>query len=153
MALAAGSTIAGNLFILGAASNVLIIQNAEKSSETLTFQEFAQVGMPLTLLNVLVYWQFLWIISVKLNNNNRQKKRGTRTQQFLATTDMSRLMTLLPIYRGSRLPGDARPRGRGLPAASAARGEAHLSWLRNLQCRSSRPPEKPIRQSLSHRRL
>jgi Na+/H+ antiporter NhaD/arsenite permease-like protein len=35
MALAAGSTIAGNLFILGAASNVIIIQNAEKSGETL----------------------------------------------------------------------------------------------------------------------
>ncbi|OPY50971.1 MAG: Citrate transporter [Methanosaeta sp. PtaU1.Bin112] len=59
MALAAGSTIAGNLFILGAASNVIIIQNAEKSGETLTFLEFARVGVPLTALNVLVYWQLL----------------------------------------------------------------------------------------------
>ena len=59
MALAAGSTIAGNLFILGAASNVIIIQNAEKSGETLTFLDFARVGVPLTLLNVLVYWIFL----------------------------------------------------------------------------------------------
>jgi len=59
MALAAGSTIAGNLFILGAASNVIIIQNAEKSGETLTFLEFARAGVPLTLLNVLVYWLFL----------------------------------------------------------------------------------------------
>jgi len=59
MALAAGSTIAGNLFILGAASNVIIIQNAEKNGETLTFLEFARVGVPLTLLNVLVYWLFL----------------------------------------------------------------------------------------------
>jgi len=59
MALAAGSTIAGNLFILGAASNVIIIQNAEKSGETLTFLEFARVGVPLTVLNVLVYWQLL----------------------------------------------------------------------------------------------
>ena len=59
MALAAGSTIAGNLFILGAASNVIIIQNAEKSGETITFLEFARVGVPLTLLNVLVYWAFL----------------------------------------------------------------------------------------------
>jgi Na+/H+ antiporter NhaD/arsenite permease-like protein len=56
MALAAGSTIAGNLFILGAASNVIIIQNAEKSGETITFLEFAKVGVPLTVLNVLVYW-------------------------------------------------------------------------------------------------
>lgn len=59
MALAAGSTIAGNLFILGAASNVIIIQNAEKSGETITFLEFARVGVPLTALNVLVYWIFL----------------------------------------------------------------------------------------------
>ncbi|OPX74314.1 MAG: Citrate transporter [Methanosaeta sp. PtaB.Bin018] len=59
MALAAGSTIAGNLFILGAASNIIIIQNAERSGETLTFLEFARVGVPLTILNVLVYWIFL----------------------------------------------------------------------------------------------
>jgi Na+/H+ antiporter NhaD/arsenite permease-like protein len=59
MALAAGSTIAGNLFILGAASNVIIIQNAEKENETLTFLDFARVGIPLTILNLLVYWIFL----------------------------------------------------------------------------------------------
>jgi Na+/H+ antiporter NhaD/arsenite permease-like protein len=60
MALAAGSTIAGNLFILGAASNVIIIQNAEKrTGDTLTFFEFARAGVPLTILNVLVYWIFL----------------------------------------------------------------------------------------------
>lgn len=62
MALAAGSTIAGNLFILGAASNVIIIQNAERDGETLTFLDFARVGVPLTLLNVLVYWIFLSIL-------------------------------------------------------------------------------------------
>jgi len=59
MALAAGSTIAGNLFILGAASNVIIIQNAERCGETLTFLEFARVGVPLTALNIIVYWLFL----------------------------------------------------------------------------------------------
>jgi Na+/H+ antiporter NhaD/arsenite permease-like protein len=59
MALAAGSTIAGNLFILGAASNVIIIQSAERCGETLTFLEFARVGIPLTALNIIVYWLFL----------------------------------------------------------------------------------------------
>ena len=59
MALAAGSTIAGNLSILGAASNVIIIQNAEqKFGETLTFLEFVKIGIPLTLVNTLVYWLF-----------------------------------------------------------------------------------------------
>ena len=59
MALAAGSTIAGNLSILGAASNVIIIQNAEKEGETLTFPEFVRIGLPLTLLQALVCWFFL----------------------------------------------------------------------------------------------
>jgi Na+/H+ antiporter NhaD/arsenite permease-like protein len=62
MALAAGSTIAGNLTILGAASNVIIIQNAEKQGETLTFWEFARVGLPLTILQVAVYWAWLSIV-------------------------------------------------------------------------------------------
>jgi Na+/H+ antiporter NhaD/arsenite permease-like protein len=60
VALAAGSTIAGNFSILGAASNVIIIQNAEKKAgETLTFREFVRIGIPLTVVNVLVYWLFL----------------------------------------------------------------------------------------------
>ncbi len=60
MALAAASTVAGNLLILGAASNVIIIQAAEKrSGETITLLEFARIGVPLTAVNLLVYWLFL----------------------------------------------------------------------------------------------
>ncbi len=60
MALAAGSTMAGNLFILGAASNVIIIQSAERRHrQTLSFIDFARVGVVLTALNILVYWVFL----------------------------------------------------------------------------------------------
>ena len=46
MALAVGSTIAGNLFILGAANTVAykFIQNAEKENETLTFLDLCQGG-------------------------------------------------------------------------------------------------------------
>lgn len=63
VALAAGSTIAGNLFILGAASTIIIIQNAEKNSnETITFVEFAKVGIPLTILNTLVYYAYLSLV-------------------------------------------------------------------------------------------
>ena len=59
MALAAGSTIAGNLTILGAASTVIIIQNAEKQGQTLSFFEFARIGIPLTILQLLIYWVWL----------------------------------------------------------------------------------------------
>jgi Na+/H+ antiporter NhaD/arsenite permease-like protein len=64
MALAAGSTIAGNLTILGAASNVIIIQKAEKQGETLTFFEFAKVGVPLTVIQLVVYCAWLVLMPV-----------------------------------------------------------------------------------------
>ena len=62
MALAAGSTLAGNLTILGAASNVIIIQNAEKQGETLTFFEFMKVGVPLTVIQILIFAGWLVVV-------------------------------------------------------------------------------------------
>jgi Na+/H+ antiporter NhaD/arsenite permease-like protein len=62
MALVAGSTLAGNLTILGAASNVIIIQNAERHGETLTFFEFARVGVPVTLIQLAIYSVFLILL-------------------------------------------------------------------------------------------
>jgi len=62
LALAVGSTIAGNLTILGAASNVIVIQNAEKQGETLTFWEFFRVGAPLTMMQIVTYSVFLSLI-------------------------------------------------------------------------------------------
>ena len=63
-ALAAGSTVAGNPLILGVASNVIIIQNAEnKTGDSIGSVEFARVGIPLTAVHVLVYWVFLAVLS------------------------------------------------------------------------------------------
>jgi Na+/H+ antiporter NhaD/arsenite permease-like protein len=62
MALAAGSTIAGNMLILGAASNVIIIQNAEKQGHTIEFSEFAKMGIPLTVVQTFVYLVFLLLM-------------------------------------------------------------------------------------------
>ncbi len=59
LTLAAGSTIAGNLLPLGAASNVIVIQNAERHGTAFTFFDFARAGIPLTLVNVGIYWLFL----------------------------------------------------------------------------------------------
>lgn len=64
IALAASSTIAGNLFILGAASNVIIIQNAEqrtRGEEKITSWDFAKIGIPLTIINALIYFLYLKI--------------------------------------------------------------------------------------------
>ncbi|MGE0081270.1 MAG: SLC13 family permease [Thiohalomonadaceae bacterium] len=60
LALAAGSTIAGNLLILGAASNVIILQAAEcRAGVHIGFFEFARVGVVVTAVNLAVYWLFL----------------------------------------------------------------------------------------------
>ena len=55
LSLVAGSTIAGNLTILGAASNVIVIQQAEKAGVHLTFRDFLMIGLPLTFLQSIVY--------------------------------------------------------------------------------------------------
>ncbi|WP_342769679.1 ArsB/NhaD family transporter [Methanospirillum lacunae] len=59
LALAAGSTIAGNLTILGAASNVIVIQQAEKAGVSIRFSDFIRIGLPLTLLQAIIYT--LWL--------------------------------------------------------------------------------------------
>ena len=63
MALAAGSTIAGNLTILGAASNVIVIQAAERREKVvISFVEFVRIGLPVTLVNTVVYWLYLVVV-------------------------------------------------------------------------------------------
>ena len=60
LALGVGSTIAGNLTLVGAASNVIIVQAAERrGGPHVDFWHFFAVGAPLTVLNLAVYWVFL----------------------------------------------------------------------------------------------
>ncbi|MBI5697531.1 MAG: anion permease [Thaumarchaeota archaeon] len=61
--LAAASTIAGNLTILGAASNVIIIEAAErKNGSSFSFKEFFKIGSIVTASNVLIVIFFLVIV-------------------------------------------------------------------------------------------
>lgn len=60
MALAAGSTLAGHFLILGAASNVIVLQQAlQRKDSGFGFWDFVRVGVPLGVVNLLVYWFFL----------------------------------------------------------------------------------------------
>jgi Na+/H+ antiporter NhaD/arsenite permease-like protein len=57
MMLASASTVAGNLTILGAASNIIIIDVAEsKNIKAFTFVEFFKIGTLVTLVNIGVYY-------------------------------------------------------------------------------------------------
>jgi Na+/H+ antiporter NhaD/arsenite permease-like protein len=58
--LASASTIAGNLTIFGAASNIIIMQTAEsRGMKVFTFVEFFKIGSIITVLNITVYYLFL----------------------------------------------------------------------------------------------
>ncbi|TAJ44538.1 anion transporter [Methanofollis fontis] len=61
-ALAAGSTIAGNLTVIGAASNVIICGEAERRGKAPGYLEFFIVGFPLTILQAAVYYAWLTLI-------------------------------------------------------------------------------------------
>lgn len=59
LALAAGATLSGNLTLMGAASNFIIVAGAEERGERITFFEFMKIGIVLTALNLLVVFAFL----------------------------------------------------------------------------------------------
>ncbi|HKK06784.1 MAG TPA: SLC13 family permease [Gammaproteobacteria bacterium] len=59
LALAAGSTLAGNLTLLGAASNIIVVQGAERLGVRLSFRRFARVGIPLTVVQIVIFWWLL----------------------------------------------------------------------------------------------
>lgn len=66
MALAAASTLAGNFLILGAASNIIAISNAEKLGEKVPSVKFSLIGIPLGIINLLVI--YLWFLFLNLFN-------------------------------------------------------------------------------------
>ncbi len=59
-ALAGGSTLAGNLTILGAASNLIIIEEAERHGVKLSFIEFLKVGVLVTAVNFAILYASLY---------------------------------------------------------------------------------------------
>ncbi len=64
MLLAAMSTLAGNLFIISAASNVIIVQQAEAfGAEPFTFWRFTALVLPVTIVSIaLSYGWIVWVM-------------------------------------------------------------------------------------------
>ncbi len=62
VALAGASTLAGNLTLLGAASNLIILEAAAKSRHTFTFLEFFKIGSIVTGANIAILLLFLTIL-------------------------------------------------------------------------------------------
>ena len=62
VALAGGSTLAGGLSLLGAASNVIILETAETTGSGFSSWEFSKVGLLVTIPNILLLYLFLRIL-------------------------------------------------------------------------------------------
>jgi Na+/H+ antiporter NhaD/arsenite permease-like protein len=58
--LAAGSTLAGNLTLLGSVANLIVAEVARKSGYNLTFKEHLRFGLPLTgvTLGIAYFWLY-----------------------------------------------------------------------------------------------
>lgn len=62
LSLAMASTIAGNLTLLGAASNIIVLETLEsRMKSTITFVEFMKYGLIVTSVNCIVYLVFFII--------------------------------------------------------------------------------------------
>lgn len=59
--LAATSTLAGNLTFLGAASNLIVVDSAERAGVRLPLVEFVRYGLPLTALTLTTLLACLWV--------------------------------------------------------------------------------------------
>jgi Na+/H+ antiporter NhaD/arsenite permease-like protein len=62
VALAGASTLAGGLSLLGAASNVIILETAETRGSGFSSLEFSKVGLLVTIPNILILYLFLRIL-------------------------------------------------------------------------------------------
>ncbi|MEM9105318.1 MAG: SLC13 family permease [Pseudomonadota bacterium] len=63
MLLAGMSTLAGNLFIISAASNVIVVQQTEKlGGKAFNFWEFTRFVLPVTVVSILV--TYVWVVMI-----------------------------------------------------------------------------------------
>jgi Na+/H+ antiporter NhaD/arsenite permease-like protein len=57
--LAMASTLAGNLTILGSVANLIVVEQARGAGVQIGFLEYSRVGVPVTVLTLLVGWLLL----------------------------------------------------------------------------------------------
>jgi Na+/H+ antiporter NhaD/arsenite permease-like protein len=62
--LATSSTLAGNLTILGSVANVIVVEVARRERIEIGFLAYSRVGVPLTIVTLLIGWLFLVTVPV-----------------------------------------------------------------------------------------
>ena len=54
LVLAMSSTLAGNLTVLGSVANLIVVESAKREGAAISFGDYARVGVPVTILTMLV---------------------------------------------------------------------------------------------------
>jgi Na+/H+ antiporter NhaD/arsenite permease-like protein len=62
LALAMSSTFAGNLTVLGSVANLIVVENAAREGVEVSFWEYCKVGIPLTVLTLLLGMAWLQFV-------------------------------------------------------------------------------------------
>ncbi len=62
LALAMSSTLAGNLTVLGSVANLIVVETARRSGFDVSFVEYLKVGIPLTILSLLLGIAWLTLV-------------------------------------------------------------------------------------------
>ena len=60
LSLASAATLAGNLTLIGAVANLIVAEQAKREGVVITFGQFLRLGLPVTLLTLLVSLLVLW---------------------------------------------------------------------------------------------
>jgi Na+/H+ antiporter NhaD/arsenite permease-like protein len=63
LALAMSSTLAGNLTVLGSVANLIVVENARREGVSITFWDYARVGIPVTALTLVLGVTWLHFVS------------------------------------------------------------------------------------------
>jgi Na+/H+ antiporter NhaD/arsenite permease-like protein len=59
--LALGSTLAGNLFIVGSIANIIVVDAAARRGVRIDWRTHARIGVPVTLITFAVAAAYLWM--------------------------------------------------------------------------------------------
>ena len=62
--LAMASTLAGNLTILGSVANLIVVETARAARVKISFLEYCRVGVPLTIITLVIGWLILIAVPV-----------------------------------------------------------------------------------------
>lgn len=60
--LALSSTYAGNLITIGSIANLIVIEQAKNFGFQISFRQYAQVGVPVTICSIFILFIWLWLV-------------------------------------------------------------------------------------------